>query len=257
MMTSAETNLPCRLIVDGPASGFWQMAVDETLLESAAEGQATLRFYEWSEPTLSLGYFQGYAERDAHRASRDCPLVRRQTGGGAILHDQELTYSLALPLAHPLAADAMRLYRAAHAALVDTLGSLGIEAQMRTGNGPSQASSSGSDEPFLCFQRRSEGDVLVDGAKICGSAQRRRRGAILQHGSLLLARSAAAPELPGVLQLRGSCPSLAEIREPWAREMAFQLALSLAARPLSGLELDRVRTLAVEKYDSTVWNRRR
>lgn len=257
MMTSDETNLPCRLIVDGPASGFWQMALDETLLESAAEGQATLRFYQWSEPTLSLGYFQGQAERDAHRASRNCPLVRRQTGGGAILHDQELTYSLALPLAHPLAADAMRLYRAAHAALVDTLGSLGIEAKMRAGSGPSAAAAGSPEEPFLCFQRRSDGDVIVDGVKICGSAQRRRRGAILQHGSLLLARSDAAPELPGVLQLRGSCPTLAEICEPWAREMAFQLALSLAARPLGERELDRVRTLAVEKYDSATWNRRR
>lgn len=256
-MPSPEPNLPCRLIVDEPASGCWQMAVDETLLESAAGGQATLRFYQWSEPTLSLGYFQDYAERDAHRASRDCPLVRRQTGGGAILHDQELTYSLALPLAHPLAADAMRLYRAAHAALVDTLGSLGIEAQMRAGSGSSGAASSRLEEPFLCFQRCSGGDVLLDGVKICGSAQRRRRGAILQHGSLLLARSDAAPELPGVLQLRGSCPALAEIRESWAREMAFQLALSLEARPLSDLERDRVRTLAVEKYDGLAWNRRR
>lgn len=256
-MTSANTQPPCRLIIDGPASGFWQMAVDETLLESAAEGQATLRFYEWSEPTLSLGYFQDYGEREAHRASRDCPLVRRQTGGGAILHDQELTYSLALPLAHPLAADAMRLYRAAHAALVDTLGSFGIESQMRAGDGPSRATADSAGEPFLCFQRRSGGDVLVDGVKVCGSAQRRRRGAILQHGSLLLAASPAAPELPGIMQLRGSCPPLTDIRDGWAREMAFQLGLTLEMQSLGDLEWDRVRTLTVEKYDSAAWNRRR
>ena len=74
------------------------MAVDETLLFDAAEnGTATLRFYSWDEPTLSLGYFQRYADREQHTASRTCAVVRRQTGGGAILHDRELTYSLALP----------------------------------------------------------------------------------------------------------------------------------------------------------------
>ena len=71
------------------------MAVDEALLIDAAEnGVATLRFYQWSEPTLSLGYFQRYDDRDQHAASRECAVVRRQTGGGAILHDRELTYSL-------------------------------------------------------------------------------------------------------------------------------------------------------------------
>ena len=77
------------------------MAVDEALLLDAAEnGIATLRFYEWSEPTLSLGYFQRYDDRYSHAASRDCAIVRRQTGGGAILHDRELTYSLTLPASH-------------------------------------------------------------------------------------------------------------------------------------------------------------
>ena len=77
------------------------MGVDEALLMDAVEnGVATLRFYQWSEPTLSLGYFQRYADREQHTASRNCAVVRRQTGGGAILHDRELTYSLALPANH-------------------------------------------------------------------------------------------------------------------------------------------------------------
>ena len=101
-MSQRQEPSPCRLIDDGAAIGARQMALDEALLESAAErGSATLRFYRWSEPTLSLGYFQDYAERDSHAASRNCALVRRQTGGGAILHDRELTYSLAIPRAHP------------------------------------------------------------------------------------------------------------------------------------------------------------
>ena len=79
------------------------MAVDETLLESAAETSATtLRFYRWDRPTLSLGYFQQTADRTQHPESADCPLVRRSSGGGAIVHDHELTYSLAAAKPHTL-----------------------------------------------------------------------------------------------------------------------------------------------------------
>src|SRR5690242_18095105 len=87
-----------RLLIDSAVDGPRSMAIDEALLESAAGGgPLTLRFYQWSEPTLSLGYFQRYEDRSLHPASLDCPIVRRPTGGGAILHDKELTYSLALP----------------------------------------------------------------------------------------------------------------------------------------------------------------
>src|SRR5689334_21696416 len=87
-----------RLIIDPPRQGSMNMAIDDALLESAAEaGVATLRLYQWSEPTLSLGYFQAAAERKTHQPSLTCALVRRASGGGAILHDRELTYSLALP----------------------------------------------------------------------------------------------------------------------------------------------------------------
>ena len=98
-----------RLIIDRPLPGAWNMAVDEALLLDASEnGSASLRFYGWNAPTLSLGYFQRYDDRDLHAASRDCAVVRRQTGGGAILHDRELTYSLVLPPNHPLARAKMR-----------------------------------------------------------------------------------------------------------------------------------------------------
>jgi len=253
-MISFDSITPCRLLVDGPASGAWQMAVDEVLLDSAAErGVATLRFYEWSEPTLSLGYFQGYRERDAHRASRDCPLVRRQTGGGAILHDVELTYSLALPFAHPLAADTTRLYDAAHQALIEVLAGFDIVARLCE-----QASAIESGEqPFLCFARRSTGDVLLGNSKIGGSAQRRRRGAILQHGSLILAASPAAPELPGIFELAKKKLSPVALTEAWAKQMAGQLWLRPTASFLTAGELDAIRKLTLEKYSANSWNQRR
>jgi lipoate-protein ligase A len=238
---------------DHPAAGAWQMAVDEVLLESAAEqGRASLRFYQWSEPTLSLGYFQNFAERAEHRASRDCPLVRRQTGGGAIVHDLELTYSLAMRLPRRSASGSARLYRVAHTALVDVLASLGVEARMF--DGPAEFA---GREPFLCFQRRAPTDVLLEESKICGSAQRRRGEAVLQHGSLLLARSAAAPQLPGLTELTGRAWNVCDLLGPWRREMASRLGLALENEALSAAEFDRVRALSIEKYDTRAWNARR
>src|SRR3954463_4715971 len=188
------------------------MAVDEVLLMDAVEnGNATLRFYQWSEPTLSLGYFQQLASRQQHFASRNCAVVRRQTGGGAILHDHELTYSLILPPADPLTRNTSQLYNAVHAAFIAALSkdsqNAGLERSLKCRG--KQAADESQDEPFLCFQRKSPGDVVlaqpddstvarVPPRKVLGSAQRRHRGAILQHGSLLLEQSTAAPELAGL-----------------------------------------------------------
>ena len=188
----------CRLFIDPPASGAWNMAVDETLLESAADGGGfSLRFYRWQEPTLSLGYFQQYDDRWQHAASLNCPAVRRATGGGAILHDREITYSIAVPPGHRLAVKHIALYETIHAALIDVLAGYGIHASLCQ----AKAGKCGRSQPFLCFQRRSPGDVLLSDVKIAGSAQRRCRGAVLQHGSVLLARSPAAPELPGLAEV--------------------------------------------------------
>src|SRR4029453_12753533 len=193
---------PLRLIHDPPAAGAWNMAVDEALLESAAAtGVATLRFYEWSEPTLSLGYFQLADDRTAHFASRECPLVRRSSGGGAIVHDRELTYSFALPQRDTRAAAASELVYLFHETLAEALAQFGIATALYkppTGACNSRSAYVVGSEPFLCFERRACGDLLCGHAKIAGSAQRRRRGAVLQHGSVLLAASRCAPELPGI-----------------------------------------------------------
>src|SRR5687767_1349308 len=144
-----EPMQPFRIIQDQPASGLWNMAVDEMLLERVAiTDRPTLRFYAWSEPTLSLGYFQKLDERELHTASHDCPVVRRSTGGGAIVHDREITYSVALPLANRWSAQATDLYQLFHGTLLRALANLQVNAHL------CQTTVRQLAEPFLCFERR-------------------------------------------------------------------------------------------------------
>jgi lipoyl(octanoyl) transferase len=265
-----------RLIVDLPLPGPWNMAVDETLLIDATENDvATLRLYRWSEPTLSLGYFQNYDDRRLHPASANCSVVRRQTGGGAILHDREITYSLVLPPSHAFSHRSEVLYRIAHDAFIGVLtdqqsGEFGaIELQRNE-----VSNSAPTVEPFLCFQRRAIGDVVATpiGAnapqarghtlpesgdwKVLGSAQRRSRGALLQHGSLLLATSPAAPELPGLADLSAWNFSTEQI-EPLVEQLQKALNLQFLAGELP-LELEsKARDLANKKYGSATWTKRR
>ncbi|MCE5267831.1 MAG: lipoate--protein ligase family protein [Planctomycetaceae bacterium] len=244
-----------RLLLDPPASGSWNMAVDEALLEAATEGHSTLRFYRWSEPTLSLGYFQTYKDRFAHEASRDCAVVRRSSGGGAILHDIELTYSLAVPEQHPLAATRLKTYRAVHFALIAALKRWQIEAGMLTcATAPRP---DGGREPFLCFQRRSPGDVLVGCHKVAGSAQRRCRGAVLQHGSLLLARSPAAPELDGLKELGGKPFSAEEFTQAWLQELSGVLGVAWRQEQLPAAQRRRAAAIEAEKYAAALWTENR
>ena len=267
----------CRLLRHTPAPGrgypgAWNMAVDEMLLERAQDRAiACLRFYGWSEPTLSLGYFQAYADRKEHPASLPCAAVRRLTGGGAILHDVELTYSIVLPGTHPLAARRDELYKALHGSLIEALGRLGIAARMCQPAGKIET----AREPFLCFQRRSPGDVLIGETKVCGSAQRRRNGAVLQHGSLLGATSPAAPELPGVADLAthpielertlkpeitgANFPEilLENIAELWLSNLSRRLGFSWQSDDLDEKELRRAETLVETRYSWDNWTQNR
>jgi lipoate-protein ligase A len=242
--------LSTRLFLDPPADGAWNMAVDEVLLDLAAEsGECAWRFYRWSAPTLSLGYFQTYADRSLHAASQACSVVRRLTGGGAILHDHELTYSLVIPSDHPLARARQRLYAMVHTTLIETLADWSIVASLC----PAQA----SDEPFLCFQRRAPGDVLVGHTKIAGSAQRRRRGAVLQHGSILLQRSAAAPELDSIEDLTGRTIPPEQLIEAWTPRIQRSLQLAWNQTPLSAPQLHAAHSLATAKYAAAPWTETR
>ncbi|HEY5311245.1 MAG TPA: biotin/lipoate A/B protein ligase family protein [Pirellulales bacterium] len=267
-MKPASSQVTCRLLVDKPAGGAWNMAVDELLVEqAAAAGRWTLRLYQWERPTLSLGYFQAHQLRAAHPPSAACPLVRRVSGGGAILHDRELTYCLAVPEEHPLATDAERLYRAVHGSLVEALGRLGIASNMNVVVAPSAIkprplvagapAADPAEEPFLCFQRHAPGDVLVQGSKVVGSAQRRRRGAILQHGSILLATSAAAPELPGIQELSGQDMPAKRMQSAWLNLFKARLGVRLACAELEPAEIAAAHRLEAEKFADPAWILRR
>jgi lipoate-protein ligase A len=249
------------------------MAVDEMLLEWAAEhGGCAWRFYRWSEPTLSLGYFQDYGDWEkwgqAPRGNLSAPcsdpaarsqspffqgyaLVRRLTGGGAILHDAELTYSLVVHAGHPLAARRESLYDAVHQSLIGTLAGFGVGAALCEPAGRPAA------EPFLCFERRAPGDVLAGRIKIAGSAQRRRRGAVLQHGSVLLRRSPAAPELPGLEDVSGVAIPVARLSEAWLAELVGRLGISWRPDPLTEAERCRAAALAEGRYAAVAWTKHR
>jgi lipoate-protein ligase A len=258
--------MQCRLIVNDPGSGAWNMAVDESLLESASRrGTAALRLYGWREPTLSLGYFQRYAERHAHQASRGCAVVRRPSGGGAILHDREITYCLALPAGSALRRDPRTAYRAIHQAAAAALAHWRLETVPASRLPPPIA-----PPPFLCFLRYTEDDLIValqagqgrtaasrPGFKILGSAQRRRHGAVMQHGSLILARSDYAPEIPGLSEALGRPIDAAEFRAAWVAEIRASLGFALCPDELTADEWQAAEELASSKYGTVQWTERK
>jgi lipoate-protein ligase A len=243
-----------RLVECPPARGEWNMAVDSAMMESvAASGECCLRFYAWSEPTVSLGYFQSFASRQAHTASRDCAVVRRSTGGGAIVHDREITYSFVAPAGHPLVAQAHALYQLLHRSLVGALSDWGLGAVVW--DCPSARTA--AEEPFLCFERRAVGDVVLSGWKIAGSAQRRRRGAVLQHGSVLLGRSPAAPELPGLVDVGGRGIEPVELAIAWRARLSGQCQICWRRKSLDQVEVMRAARLVEEVYSQRDWTHRR
>lgn len=184
--------------IDPAATGAANMAADEALLTAAVEyGKCAIRWYQWSEPTISLGYFQTESRELLPVNLRELPVVKRVTGGGAILHHHELTYACAIPAAHPLAMNPSDLYVKVHEQIAAVLATFEITVQLRGD------SCYEKNTEFLCFARGDEFDLVCREHKIAGSAQRRRKGAILQHGSLLLRRSEFAPQFPGLFDLVG------------------------------------------------------
>jgi lipoyl(octanoyl) transferase len=245
----------CRIFPHESADGPANMALDEALLDTVAEDPsfALLRTYGWTVPTLSLGYFQPLAPAVADPRWQGVPVVRRPTGGGAIWHHHELTYALVVPAGHPLGRPATALYHAVHSALAALLGRHGVETVPR-GAGPPSPS---APRPFLCFADRDPEDLICQGAKIVGSAQRRRSGAILQHGSMLLSRSSVTPEFPGVGDLSPACSDARYWSELVGAELCGTLGLVPALEELPLLVRQRGFRREREVYRNHAWNRRR
>jgi lipoyl(octanoyl) transferase len=221
-----------RLIDTPPAPGAWNMAADEALAATVAEGGApVLRFYRWSPPCLSLGRNQparGRYDRD-ELAARGIDVVRRPTGGRAVLHHRELTYAVAAPQA--LFGGPRQAYAAINRALVAGLCRLGVPAAQQ----PAGAGRAPVPSLAPCFAEPVEGEVVAAGRKLVGSAQRRLGEVILQHGSLPLhddqsAVAALVIGSPGD-DAADAPATLAEVlgREPGWNELTRALAGGFAA----------------------------
>lgn len=233
------------------------MAVDESLLESAASQETcSLRWYRWEQPTISLGYFQKNDTEDQNEIWKDLPRVRRLSGGGAILHHHELTYSFTVPACHPLSKSLPDLYLTIHQPLIDVLSAHDLKVAFR--GTPITVET----EPFLCFGRGDERDLVYQGNKILGSAQRRRRGAIVQHGSLLLLTSEYASHFPGLLnQVEQTSlyqeTFLTQLTEEFSQAISQAISLPLQSQNLTDEEFSLARHLEKEKYSKTAWTSRK
>ena len=203
------------MLIDPPGEAAWNMAFDRALLELAEP--PTLRLYGWRPHAVSLGYFQSPDEfADLPRGT---PLVRRDTGGGAIHHGDELTFALAVD-AERLPRDVAASYVAIHDAVVRALVDGGIRCQrVVAGGGPTARPTQ-----RWCFAEAGRDDIVTDRGKLCGSAQRRVRkpsARVLHHGSLVLRRPALTPFAAAVADQRD--PS-----DAWLDELRDRLAAELA-----------------------------
>lgn len=229
-----------RLLVTEAAPGAWNMAVDEAVARAVAAGESppTLRFFRWRPPCLSLGFNQPYSVADeAFCKAQGLDITRRPTGGRAVLHHHELTYSVAAPLGlPPFPRDLQGCYRLMCQALITGLRKIGVEAELSAP--PEALIHPKSAAP--CFMQPAGGEIVVGGRKLVGSAMRRLGPAILQHGSLLLdwdsQLQAGALGLASDQSLRPAVVTLADLLEPvppWER-----LLEALKAGFASTLEAD-------------------
>lgn len=265
-----------RLLLSHPADGPTNMAVDEAIMHGIAEGQSppTLRFFAWTPPCLSLGYTQPAADADSGRiAALGYGLVRRPTGGRAILHTDELTYSINAPQSDPrVAGGVLESYRRLSEGLMRGLQLLGAPARNDSTAG-SRPTESRADNNPVCFVTPSHYEIAAHGKKLIGSAQARKRGVVLQHGSLPLTgdmtricdalryaderqRAAAKKRLRAraatLEQAIGRAVSWSEAAEAMTQGFAETLELDLIPAPLTEAELARASELRSIKYAAVV-----
>ena len=248
------------------------MAVDAAILSAIGRDEVppTLRLYRWDPPCLSLGYSQPFSDLDQDQLrSRGWDVVRRPTGGRAILHTDELTYAVIGPKTDPrLKGGLMESYRHLSKALFESLIILGLPVQVHSGKNP------GSINHPVCFENPSDFEITVEGKKIIGSAQARKKEGILQHGTLPLkgdltriiqvlkySNSDQRDQAAGVLLQKATTVNTVLGREvSWdeaatAFQAGFQNSLNLnfAQSDLSSSEKEAAQLLAKTQYSDPRW----
>jgi lipoate-protein ligase A len=267
-----------RLVHTAPASGAWNMAVDEAILEGIqnASSPPTLRLYAWEPTCLSLGYAQSINDVDESAlASHGWELVRRPTGGRAILHTDELTYSVIAAAGEPrLAGSVLESYQRLSQALLRALELLQVPAR---GQEKKTANGAKADPNPVCFEAPSDYEITVEGKKLVGSAQARRKLSVLQHGSLPLhgdiARITQALVYPGPDEREAAAQRVREraatVEGALGRRIAWEQAAAAFAEgfgeslnieftsgELSAEEAAAAERWMQEKYAHPDWTRR-
>ncbi len=270
-----------RLIDSGNGDAYNNMALDGALLQAGIEGHAppTLRFYGWEPPAVSIGYAQDVATGVNLAAcnKRGLALVRRPTGGRGVLHDNELTYAIIVPQDCYPKLGVLATYRIIANGLLEGLSNLGIEASLATPTTPrANERDRGQDRSRACFMAPSRYEITVGGRKLIGSAQRRLKSHILQHGSILLgvdytaiadlfpASNGSGTKVELVEQARGKITSLEELLgqglslERLKREFIAGFMQALAIEFINGeptvYEQQLAARLCKQKYSARGWN---
>jgi lipoate-protein ligase A len=217
-------------------SAAMNMAIDEALLEYAAV--PSIRFYRWHSPALSFGYFGRFAHVACY--ARECDLVRRWTGGGIVFHGDDLTYSIVIPANDgALSESSMSIYESVHRALCDALDGNGKRAVVAVGGDSGRTAdamrTAFSAVGYNCFANAVRADVMIDGRKIAGAAQRRTRRGLLQQGSI-----------QGV-----------DVENGLAERFAVELSNNCEPRSLPKAVQCRAREIAAQKYGADAWLRKR
>lgn len=247
-MTGSRTWPTWRLMYVPPRAGAENMARDAGLMDRArATGEAAFSVYSWLRPTLSLGRNQTAAGRydSARKTDGKLDVVRRPTGGRALLHWREVTYSVTAPISNP---DSLRTsYERINRILLEGLSRLGVRASESRGGAPTPRPGE-----LPCFAQPAEGELVVDGAKLVGSAQFRENGALLQHGSILIGDDQAMIASLLLSPSRDLEPPAAATltkalgREPGVEEVAGKLFE--AVRELEDCDAAMIEELDVSEY---------
>lgn len=244
--------MPLRVIRDGLAPAAWNMAVDEALLHAATT--PTLRLYGWRPHAVSLGWFQRHA--DFADLPPDVDVVRRLTGGGAICHGDELTFSLALD-ADALPREVAASYALLHDAAIVALRRVGVASRRLVGGHAAAA----RPRERWCFAEPGDGDLVTDDGKLLGSAQRRLRSPrerVLHHGSLPLRRPELTPFVAAVADARQPAD---DVRDMLGDELVAAIAQALRLEPVAGQLDDAERAMATDlsrsRYGNAAFTRTR